>query len=331
MSNPATNATFRVFVSRYTENIGNILCIYDDVGTDDALAFKRMVSAFTIAPLVQMVRFEVFDQALLSPSAYVVQFLEVDIIINTGYNKTISTDTISDEDKYSAFYKEVQAHDFELGGVIEWNEEFEAQFSRYVLQSLSLAHVKRSFPFDLWHSLPQDWRKPLRCLDVGCGPISKLRYGALKGWLHIVGVDPLNDMYSAILARHGLTQIEKIRPDDIISGFAEDVEFSDNPFDLIYSLNALDHTQDLVRSLKHIGDNLSPGGVAYIQVYEKEGERQNYSGLHKFNIWIQDDIVMYNEKDTKPENLIAQIPLLHMDRIYITDQDECAFSVRRYT
>ena len=169
-----------------------------------------------------------------------------------------------------AFFKEVLHHDFELGGKNQYDGSH-TSFSPWVLRQLSTVHIRDFFPMygmEELQILRARRLSPLRTLDIGCGPISVLRWGALQGLMHIIGVDPLLDIYRLILARHGLDKLDSVLCHEELSLRAEELPMSlhAGTFDVVYTNNALDHTQDPLTVTTIMAQCLRPGGIAMIQV-----------------------------------------------------------------
>jgi SAM-dependent methyltransferase len=230
-----------------------------------------------------------------------------------------------------ALFQELEAHDFELGGLNEWNGA-PAQYSPYILQSLSRVHCRVTYPAYVndhvmkQRSLAGEGR--LRVLDIGCGPISRLRWGALTGELEIVGVDPLNDLYDAILARHGFHGLSEIRPERTINAFAESVDLGGEKFPLVYSWNAMDNTQDILKAMQTIAKALDTQGIALFTVNSKNGMRNEYSGLHKYDIWYENGILQYGTKEQPPRDLLEDTGELRLDRVYWANNDNLCVLLR---
>jgi SAM-dependent methyltransferase len=229
------------------------------------------------------------------------------------------------------FFQEYESHDYELGGLNEWNGSPTA-YSPAVLQSFSRVHCRQNYPNYVEPELEAlrdiSGTARLRALDIGCGPISRLRWGALAGRLEIAGVDPLNDLYDAILARHGLDALPEIRPSRRFNALAEEVQFGDEKFPFVYTNNALDHTRDLLRSMRTIVDVLAPNGIALFLCHTKEGIRQSYSGLHKYNIWYEDEILRYSAADTTPRDLLQDVGGLETARVVWADEESLCLVLR---
>lgn len=202
-------------------------------------------------------------------------------------------------------YREVNYFDFEFGGTNEWDDQ-PVSHPVPTLQRLSAAQCRRVFPSWGFEGLPRR-AEPLRVIDVGCGPISVLRWGALAGEMTLTGVDPLLEMYALVLARHGYLSLPKIRCALEIPAFAEQLDalVPDAAFDLIHTQNALDHTQDPQKVVSHFARKLVPGGRVIIQVATCEGTRQSWDQFHKTDIDIHDGRLVFRHQHTKNRPLLA--------------------------
>jgi SAM-dependent methyltransferase len=89
-----------------------------------------------------------------------------------------------------------------------------------------------------------------RVLDLGCGPRGSLEW-ASEAALR-VGLDPLAEVYRSLgTARHAMRYV---------AAGAEQMPFPDGSFDVVCSLNSLDHVDDLGRSVSEIVRVVAPGG-----------------------------------------------------------------------
>jgi SAM-dependent methyltransferase len=138
-------------------------------------------------------------------------------------------------------------------------------------------------------------------------------------------------MYAVVLARHGLDALPKIRCDREINGFAEDLEIlvSDNDFDVIYTQNALDHTQDPARVIENIARKLAPHGLAVIQVATREGTRQKWDQLHKTDIYLKDKVLMYAREHGQERPLLSADSRLQLKHVEIDTPDWLACIVEK--
>ena len=191
-----------------------------------------------------------------------------------------------------ALSQEVSHHDFEIGGVDEWSGQ-STRWAQHILQHLSRTNCERTFPQFL---LPHIQRfqgpdkKPVETLDIGCGPISVLRWGVLQGLLRVTGVDPLLDMYRMILERHGLDGLPAIACQRELNIYAEALASALPPesFDIVFTRNAIDHVEDPVAVIGQAEACLRPGGILVLDFHTREGSRQGWEQLHQFDLYLDE-------------------------------------------
>jgi len=95
-----------------------------------------------------------------------------------------------------------------------------------------------------------------RILDVGCGPRGSLEWA--KKAARRIGLDPLVDRYYDLgIDEHAMEYC--LAP-------AENIPFPDESFDIVSSLNSLDHVNDLHGALGQITRVLVPGGSFLVEV-----------------------------------------------------------------
>jgi 2-polyprenyl-3-methyl-5-hydroxy-6-metoxy-1,4-benzoquinol methylase len=90
-----------------------------------------------------------------------------------------------------------------------------------------------------------------RILDVGCGPRGSLEWA--KDAEERVGLDPLVAQYRLLgIDRHSMTYV---------NAPAEQMPLSDAYFDIISCLNALDHVEDVEKTIEEITRVAAPGAA----------------------------------------------------------------------
>jgi ubiquinone/menaquinone biosynthesis C-methylase UbiE len=151
----------------------------------------------------------------------------------------------------------------------------------------------------------------LFCLDVGCGPTSQFYTNDLvhRDDLQIITVDPLAEIYKNLN--------KKYCPDysiECIAGYGEHLTrlFTPESFHLIYSQNALDHSQDPQEFLKNLDTILKPGGFLILHGFVDEGSAAHWLGLHQWNIDIENnDVLLTNKSRTiNRKNLTKTLGLI---------------------
>ncbi len=88
-------------------------------------------------------------------------------------------------------------------------------------------------------------------IDIGCGPRGSLCW--INGARLRIGVDPLVDAYREL----GIAD----QPMDYVGAAAERLPFQDASIDIIITINALDHVDDIHAAFREIRRVLRPGGL----------------------------------------------------------------------
>jgi SAM-dependent methyltransferase len=95
-----------------------------------------------------------------------------------------------------------------------------------------------------------------RILDIGCGPRGSLEWATHAA--RRIGLDPLVDRYRDLgIDEHAM---------EYCSSPAERIPFPDESFDIVSSLNSLDHVDNLQAVIDEITRVLSPGGSFLLEV-----------------------------------------------------------------
>lgn len=90
-----------------------------------------------------------------------------------------------------------------------------------------------------------------RILDIGCGPRGSLEWANVAA--ERIGIDPLAEEYRQIgAANHEM---------EYIAGRAENIKFEDDYFDVVTSMNSLDHVDELDTVIEEIKRVTKPGGL----------------------------------------------------------------------
>jgi SAM-dependent methyltransferase len=249
------------------------------------------------------------------------------VIARSDYNTT--------SERQAALLHEMSHHHFEIGGVNEWDGS-PVQYAPNVLQHLSAANCKIYFPHYAIDEVQQNYmekQQPIEALDIGSGPISRLRWGALKGLLHITGVDPLLDVYDVLLAHHGLDRLPAIRVERAITAGAEDLNAHVVPasFDFAFCCNVLDHVEDPSTVIEEIARALRPNACLALEFATREGSRQKWQQLHQFDLFLSDDHseLMCQSRDGSTNRLVAKGTGLSLDRVVVATDDYTAVLLRR--
>jgi SAM-dependent methyltransferase len=240
------------------------------------------------------------------------------------------SDYPTDDEHTTAFFHEMAHHHFELGGLNEWNQS-PALHAHHVLQHISTANCIAHFPqytIDEIRSRCAALGRPLEALDIGCGSISRLRWGALQGLLRITGADPLLDIYGVLLIHHGLDRLPSIAVDRAISAGGEQLEnhVAANSYDFAYCCNALDHVKDPPAVIAQVARALRPGARFALEFATREGSRQQWQQLHQFDLFLDNDgnQLMCQWRDGRLGTLVPDNVELVIDRVIMATDDYTA-------
>jgi SAM-dependent methyltransferase len=270
------------------------------------------------APLDRGLTPAVFGSIATSGADLLLVVSDDETILNTArgtarlLNLPIVDSVVSQADaREFGLYQEVLHHDIELGGYNDY-ANCDSQSGASVLRRLSTVQSKRVFPSAVLPYLEQlrvaRPGRPLDAVDIGCGSLSNLRWGALHGWLALTGVDPLLDMYAVLRERHGLSVMPHIRCEHEICAGAEDLGVYAEPgaYDFAYSSNALDHTTDPTAVIQSVVSCLRPGGLFALNVYTREGTRENWWSCHQFDMYLDEAGAFVSE--TRDGRVVPLLP-----------------------
>lgn len=150
----------------------------------------------------------------------------------------------------------------------------------------------------------------LYCLDVGCGPTSQFYTNDFlkREDVRIINVDPLAEVYKNLHKKYcNKYDIE------YITGYGERLSqiFPKDFFHLIYSQNAIDHSQNPQEFIINMFNVLKPGGFLVLHGFIKEGSAAHWFGLHKWDIEVENnDLLLTNKKRTiHKKNLTKELDL----------------------
>ena len=120
--------------------------------------------------------------------------------------------------------------------------------------TLGNAHYERVFTAQF--HLQRSFYDAKRVLDVGCGPRGSLEWATTA--VRRVGLDPLVERYRELgIHRHAM---------DYVAAPAERMPFADASFDIVASLNSLDHVDDVDAAVAEITRVAAPGATWLLTV-----------------------------------------------------------------
>lgn len=137
---------------------------------------------------------------------------------------------------------------------------------------------------------------PLNCeekdyyfADIGSGLFSGCGVKTNKVNLHVIAVDPLAQPYKVLKEKEGYENRIKLQ-----TGFVEllNFYFKENSFDMVHMRNSLDHAFDAVFGIWELLYVCKIGGKVILRHTENEAEREQYHGLHQWNLSFGEEIIV---------------------------------------
>lgn len=121
----------------------------------------------------------------------------------------------------------------------------------------------------------------IRILDIGSGPLSWVGTTHPDHEISLTAMDPLADEYNAELDNKGVSGVG--RP---IKGYFETAlwQLGAARYDIVWCANSLDHSIDPVIGLYNIINVCRDGGGVILMFHPNEAEREEYAGLHQWNL-----------------------------------------------
>ncbi len=135
--------------------------------------------------------------------------------------------------------------------------------------------------------------RTLNTLEIGAGPNSNLSYWVDNNLLKVTAIDPLSDVYMRIMKKlnysYPITPL-KIKGEDLLKYFKEE------RFHIVFAQNSLDHTGDPIKCFENAYKLLKKGGFLFVCSNIKEGSRKSWSGIHKFDLYFENnDLFLANK------------------------------------
>lgn len=145
-----------------------------------------------------------------------------------------------------------------------------------------------------------------KVLDVGCGPLSPLAWGVDQKMIEVTAIDPLAEIYSEILKKLNINF--PIKP---IQGVGEKIAgmFEKEYFDVVFSRNALDHSDSPTECIDNMVTVLKKGGILYLEGFTNEGTANYWKGLHLWDLRHDNGNLLCTAKSKKVTNLTQALPL----------------------
>lgn len=134
----------------------------------------------------------------------------------------------------------------------------------------------------------------LETLEIGSGPNSNLSYWVDKNLIRVTAIDPLAHIYRKLMKRlnysYPIVPI-KLKGENLLKNFKKE------SFHIIFAQNSLDHAEDPLKCFRNGYLLLKKGGLFFVCSNIREGSRKFWTGMHKYDIYIEDDeLFLENQK-----------------------------------
>ena len=141
--------------------------------------------------------------------------------------------------------------------------------------------------FELEKDIPLvAYGKEFHFIDVGSGPFSRCGVVTDKVKLHATSLDPLANIYMILKKKYHIEN-----GIDLQNGFVEllSKQYSSNTFDMVHMSNSLDHCFSAIDAIYQLLYICKIGGKVVLRHAENEALRENYQGLHQWNLSLHND------------------------------------------
>ena len=165
---------------------------------------------------------------------------------------------------------------------------------------------------DIDKAVAQSNKTALNIMDVGCGMMSGMGHVSNTGKaIAFFYADPLANEFKRIADEQGFTL-----PHPVTCVCVEYLCGSFPPMDVIYCRNALDHTFDPERGLLEMEALLEPNGALVLKHYYRCGQRNNYQGVHQWNIFDEDGSLYLEGYGTKKavDSILSSLKCQRVER-----------------
>lgn len=191
---------------------------------------------------------------------------------------------------------------------------------------------KRFYELVEEHRYQKEWHIPaaagfsqtknLRVLEIGCG-LGTDGAEFAKAGADYTGVDLTEAAIELAQKRFELYQL----PGVFRTADAENLDFPDNTFDMVYSHGVLHHTPDTARAIKQVHRVLKPGGRAVVMLYHRDSYnyRVNISMLRRAGVhllrWNGGIKLVHWLTGESEESLVEHARRLRQERSYLSSEE----------
>ena len=134
-------------------------------------------------------------------------------------------------------------------------------------------------------------KKEVTIAEIGSGMFCTIGSLWKTAKVKIYPSDALANEFNQILKEANVTPLIPVVKEDM-----ENLSYSNNFFDIVHCVNALDHTVNPLKAVGEMYRICKPGGYISLRHFVNVGESERYSGLHMWNINLdaQSNCVIWN-------------------------------------
>lgn len=145
---------------------------------------------------------------------------------------------------------------YKVCGSVRFKENEEFKFWKKKAAKGPLKNKAYRDLFNVAFGINTDFYENKKVLDIGCGPRGTLEWADMAS--ERIGLDPLVNSYKKLgIDRHKMKYIK---------AYSENIPFEDGYFDIVTSINSLDHVDDLDKTIDEIVRVTSPEGHFLLMV-----------------------------------------------------------------
>jgi SAM-dependent methyltransferase len=180
-----------------------------------------------------------------------------------------------------------------LSGGLKWPQDFHERFNpNQPIQDHVATYIDRIEG------------NPVRILDVGSGPMTKLGKKHPSREVTITATDLLASEYDRLLSELGVEPLVRT----IFANAEKLVEqFGQNTFDIVHAQNSIDHTRHPQVAIMQMLAVCKPQGYVILYHAENEGQTENYHQLHKWNFTCEGGDFIIRDRRGRITNVTKEL------------------------
>ena len=180
-----------------------------------------------------------------------------------------------------------------VSGGLEWPQDFHERFDpNQPIQDHVATYIDRIEG------------NPVRILDVGSGPLTKLGKKHPSRELIITPTDLLASRYDLLLSELKVEPLVRT-----IFANAERLvdQFGQNSYDIVHGQNCIDHTAHPQVAIQQMLAVCKPQGYVILYHAENEGQTEQYKQLHKWNFTCENGDFIIRDQRGRTTNVTRMV------------------------